>query len=146
MACRRSLTTFPDHKSLPKSHKQCGRPVCTSPLPSNPSEANPSPIIQTIDWTYIFYALNYQLAAILLACSPRWYLYQALGSNFLWILPWAIVVTKISVPQSTAWTYYAIIFGGALVFDFFDVGITLLIWATRLMRGKIKVGVVQSAF
>jgi len=108
--------------------------------------ANLSPIIKTIDWTYIFYALNYQLAAILLAASPRWYLYQALGSNFLWILPWAIVVTKISLPESTAWTYYAIIFGGALVFDFFDVGITVLIWAIRLMRGKVRVGVVRRSF
>jgi hypothetical protein len=108
--------------------------------------ANLSPIIKTIDWTYIFYALNYQLAAILLAASPRWYLYQALGSNFLWILPWAIVVTKISIPESTAWTYYAIIFGGALVFDFFDVGITVLIWAIRLMKGKVRVGVVRKSF
>ena len=102
--------------------------------------------LQTIDWTYIFYGLNYQLAAILLAASPRWYLYQALGSNFLWILPWAIVVTKMSIPKSTAWTYYAIIFGGALVFDFFDVGITVLIWAFRLTRGKVKVGAVQRSF
>lgn len=116
--------------------------VAPSQLPPTYS----SLITQTIDWTYIFYALNYQLAAILLACSPRWYLYQALGSNFLWILPWAIVVTKISVPQSTVWTYYAIIFGGALVFDFFDVGITVLIWAIRLMQGKVKVRVVQRSF
>ena len=101
---------------------------------------------KTIDWTYIFYALNYQLAAILLATSPRWYLYQALGSNFLWILPWAIVVTKVEMSEARAWTYYAIIFGGALVFDFFDVGITVLIWAARLRGGKIKIGVVQRNF
>ncbi|KAH8699126.1 hypothetical protein BGW36DRAFT_426802 [Talaromyces proteolyticus] len=98
---------------------------------------------KAIDWTYIFYALNYQLAAILLAASPRWYLYQALGSNFLWMLPWAIVVTKISFPQATVWTYYAIIFGGALVFDFVDVSITLLIWAFRLSRGKVKVDIIN---
>ncbi|MCJ1473309.1 hypothetical protein MMC13_001960 [Lambiella insularis] len=101
---------------------------------------------KTIDWTYIFYGLNYQIAAILLATSPRWYLYQALGSNFLWILPWAVVVTKISLLESTAWTYYAIIFGGALVFDFFDVGITVTIWAARLMKGKVRVGVIQRSF
>ena len=32
------------------------------------------------------------------------------------------------------------------MFDFFDVGITVLIWAARLMGGKIKVGVVQRNF
>ncbi|KAL8642377.1 MAG: hypothetical protein Q9228_000930 [Teloschistes exilis] len=30
---------------------------------------------QNIDWCYIFYALNYQLSAILLATNPRWFLY-----------------------------------------------------------------------
>ncbi|KAJ5116072.1 hypothetical protein N7456_000420 [Penicillium angulare] len=93
-----------------------------------------------IDWTYIFYGLNYQLAAALLAASPRWYLYQALGSNFLWMLPWAIVVTTVTLSKSLSWTYYAIIFGGALVFDFFDVGLTLLIWVYRLSKGKIGTG------
>lgn len=92
---------------------------------------------KNIDWCYIFYALQYQLAAVLLATSPRWYLYQALGSNFLWILPWAIVVTKVPLSQERAWTFYAVIFGGALVFDFFDVGITLGFWAWRLARGKM---------
>ncbi|MCJ1237587.1 hypothetical protein MMC14_005574 [Varicellaria rhodocarpa] len=95
---------------------------------------------KTIDWCYIFYGLNYQLAAILLATSPRWYLYQALLSNFLWILPWAIVVTTIDVPQTTAWTYYAVIFGRALVFDVFAVLGTVSVWAWRLARGKVKVG------
>ena len=59
------------------------------------------------------------------------------------MLPWAIVVTKVSFLESTAWTYYAVIFGGALIFDFIDVSITLLIWAFRLSRGKVKVGVVR---
>jgi hypothetical protein len=93
-----------------------------------------------IDWTYIFYGLNTQIAAILLATSPRWYLYQALGSNFLWMLPWAIVVTTVSIPTSSAWTYYAIIFGGSLVFSFLDVGLVITIWAYRLMRGKVNMG------
>jgi hypothetical protein len=35
----------------------------------------------------------------------------------------------VSFLEGIAWTYYAIIFGGALVFDFIDVSITLLIWA-----------------
>ena len=99
---------------------------------------------QNIDWCYIFYALQYQIAAILLATNPRWFLYQALGSNFLWILPWAIVVTKVKMSQEHAWTYYSIIFGGALVFDFFDVGIVVLFWAWRLMRGKITLRRVHS--
>ncbi|CAD6576697.1 MAG: hypothetical protein ASARMPREDX12_007976 [Alectoria sarmentosa] len=99
---------------------------------------------KNIDWCYIFYALQYQLAAILLATSPRWYLYQALGSNFLWILPWAIVVTKVKLSEERAWTFYAIIFGGALVFDFFDVGITLGLWAWRLAKGKISLRKVHS--
>ena len=99
---------------------------------------------QNIDWCYIFYALQYQLAAILLATNPRWFLYQALGSNFLWILPWAIVVTKVKMSQEHAWTYYSIIFGGALVFDFFDVGIVVLFWAWRLMKGRITLRRVHS--
>ncbi|OQE18831.1 hypothetical protein PENFLA_c020G11094 [Penicillium flavigenum] len=95
---------------------------------------------KNIDWTYIFYGVSCQIAAILLATSPRWYLYQSLGSNFLWMLPWAIVVTLISLPKSLAWTYYAIIFGGALVFDFVDVSLTAALWAYRLTRGKVRAG------
>ncbi|KAK4869898.1 hypothetical protein LT330_005622 [Penicillium expansum] len=95
---------------------------------------------KNIDWTYIFYGLSCQIAAILLATSPRWYLYQSLGSNFLWMLPWAIIVTVISLPNSLAWTYYAIIFGGALVFDFVDVSLTAALWAYRLTRGKVGIG------
>lgn len=95
-------------------------------------------ILQAIDWTYIFHELNYQLGAILLAASPRWYLYQAIDSKFCWMLPWAIVVTVLSLPSSVAWTYYAVIFGGALVFDFLDVGVTLPIWIYRLFRGKVR--------
>lgn len=93
---------------------------------------------QNIDWCYIFYALNYQLSAILLATNPRWYLYQALGSNLLWVLPWAIVVTKVKMTQEHAWTFYSVIFGGSLVFSFLIVAIVLLFWASRLMQGKIK--------
>jgi hypothetical protein len=94
--------------------------------------------MQNIDWCYIFYAVNYQLAAILLATVPRWFLYQALGSNFLWMLPWAIVVTKAKMAEANAWTFYSIIFGGALVFDFFNVGLVVLLWAWGIMRGKIR--------
>jgi len=101
---------------------------------------------RTIDWCYIFYAVNYQLAAILLATTPRWYLYQALGSNLLWILPWAIAVTRIGMTPDTAWRYDSVIFGGALVFDFFDVSLVCFLWAWRLMRGKMSLPPVQSTF
>jgi hypothetical protein len=70
------------------------------------------------------------------------YLYQALGSNFLWMLPWAMVVTKVKMDQAHAWTFYSIMSGGALVFDFFSVGLVVLLWSWSLMRGKIKLEVV----
>ncbi len=88
--------------------------------------------------------MNYQLAAVLLATVPRWYLYQALGSNFLWMLPWAIVVTKVKMAQADAWKFYSIIFGGALVFDFFNVGFVVLLWAWRVMKGKVKLQTVSA--
>lgn len=97
-------------------------------------------VLQAIDWTYIFHGLNYQLGTVLLAASPRWYLYQALGLNFYWMLPLVIVPTVLSLPKSLAWTYFAITFGGTLVFDFLDVGVTLLIWIHRLSRGKAGAG------
>lgn len=81
---------------------------------------------------------------MLLATNTRWYLYQALGSNFLCILPWAIVVNEIELSEERAWTYYSIIFGGALVFDFFDVGIVALFWAWKLTRGKITLRRIHS--
>ena len=93
--------------------------------------------LQNIDWCYIFYALNYQLSAILLATNPRWYLYQSLASNLLWVLPWAIVGTKVRMSEKHAWTFYSVIFGGSLVFSFLTVGIVLVIWASRLMKGRV---------
>ncbi|MCJ1244562.1 hypothetical protein MMC30_001760 [Trapelia coarctata] len=93
---------------------------------------------KTIDWCYIFYALSYQLSAILLATTPRWYLYQALGSNILWMLPWAIAVTRIHMSADNAWGYDAIIFGGALVFDFGNVILVVAGWAWALRRGRVR--------
>ncbi|PTU20535.1 hypothetical protein P175DRAFT_0509113 [Aspergillus ochraceoroseus IBT 24754] len=46
---------------------------------------------QTIDWCYILYAISTQLATVLLATRPMWYLVQSLISNLLYVLPWAIV-------------------------------------------------------
>ncbi|KAE8450667.1 hypothetical protein EG329_006012 [Mollisiaceae sp. DMI_Dod_QoI] len=92
---------------------------------------------KTIDWCYIFYALDTQIAAILLATTTRYYLIQSLGSNLLWMLPWAITVTKISMTPDNAWHYDSIIFGGALVFDFLNVMIVLGVWSWLLTRGRL---------
>jgi hypothetical protein len=54
------------------------------------------------------------------------------------MLPWAIVVTVLLLPTALAWTFYAIIFGGALVFDFGCVCLILSLWAHRLTRGKLR--------
>ncbi|PQE20421.1 hypothetical protein CJF30_00001723 [Rutstroemia sp. NJR-2017a BBW] len=82
------------------------------------SESEPVALItekmwRTIDWCYIFYAIQTQMAAILLSTTPNLYFIQSLGSNLLWMLPWAIAVTKIHMTAENAWTYHSIIFGGA---------------------------------
>ncbi|KAI9697285.1 MAG: hypothetical protein M1836_004849 [Candelina mexicana] len=100
---------------------------------------------KTIDWCYIFYAVSTQLAAILLATRPRWYLYQSLASNILWVLPWAIVVSKVGITPNDAWTYHSIVFGGSLVVSFFIVAIFDLIWAWRLLKGKMRLPPVHGA-
>jgi len=93
---------------------------------------------QTIDWCYIFYALNTQLSAILLATRPKWYLYQSLASNLLYVLPWAIVCQVVALDPSDAWTYHSLVFGGSLVFSFADVLIVILLWAWTIMTGRAK--------
>ncbi|KAI9047603.1 hypothetical protein LZ554_008316 [Drepanopeziza brunnea f. sp. 'monogermtubi'] len=100
---------------------------------------------RTIDWCYIFYALNYQLSAILLATTTRWYLLQALGSNLLWMLPWAIAVTKIGMTPDNAWRYHSIIFGGSLVFSFLNVSLVLAVWGWFLTRGRVSLTPVHSS-
>ncbi|KAK3058476.1 hypothetical protein LTR09_000040 [Extremus antarcticus] len=93
---------------------------------------------KTIDWCYIFYAVSTQLAAILLATRPRWYLYQSLISNLLWVLPWAVVVSKIGITPDDAWTYHSIVFGGSLVFSLADIVIVDMVWAWTLLKGKMR--------
>ena len=100
---------------------------------------------QTIDWCYIFYALSTQLATILLATRPRWYLYQSLISNLCWVLPWAIAVTRIGITPDDAWTYHSIVFGGSLVFSFVDIVIVDLIWAWTLVKGRMSLPPVMEA-
>ncbi|KAL2063403.1 hypothetical protein VTL71DRAFT_5208 [Oculimacula yallundae] len=93
---------------------------------------------RTIDWCYIFYALNYQISAILLATTTNWYLLQSLVSNLFWMLPWAIAVTRVGMTPSNAWKYHSVIFGGSLVFSFLSVCFTLALWAWLLTKGKVS--------
>lgn len=90
---------------------------------------------RTIDWCYIMYSVFVQLAAILLATRPKWYLWQSLGSNILYVLPWAIVCQVAALDKTNAWTYHAFIFGGSLVFSFIWVPIVLSVWAWTLVKG-----------
>jgi hypothetical protein len=107
---------------------------------SHPVSVITAKMWRTIDWCYIFYALSTQLAAILLATRPRWYLYQSLVSNLLWVLPWAIVVSKVGITLEDAWTYHSVVFGGSLVFSFFDVLVVDGVWVWALLRGKMRLG------
>ncbi|KIW92436.1 uncharacterized protein Z519_07420 [Cladophialophora bantiana CBS 173.52] len=93
---------------------------------------------RTIDWCYIFYALSTELATILLSTVPRWYLYQSLVSNVFYVLPWAIVCQAAHLTSSDAWTYHAFVFGGSLVFSFFDVLLFVLLGAWKLNRGTLS--------
>lgn len=84
---------------------------------------------RTIDWCYIPYGVSTQLAAILAATRPRWYLYQSLASNILYVLPWAIVCQVVDLHAGDAWTYHSLVFGGSLVFSFFTIIAFDAVWA-----------------
>ncbi|KAL4779445.1 hypothetical protein BJX76DRAFT_365246 [Aspergillus varians] len=92
---------------------------------------------QTIDWCYILYAISTQLAAILLATRTSWYLAQSLISNIFYVLPWAIVCQVVHLDPDNAWTYHSLVFGGSLVFSFFEILVVDLIWARRFLSGKL---------
>ncbi|KAG8911619.1 hypothetical protein FRC01_005616 [Tulasnella sp. 417] len=95
---------------------------------------------KTIDWCYIFYAVNTQLASILLATTPAWYFGNSLVVNFLWVFPWATALqVGIPITEKTAWPYHATIFGGSLVLSFIVTLIILTIWTRRLRAGKMKI-------
>lgn len=93
---------------------------------------------RTLDWCYIFYAMSTQLATVLLATRPRWYLWQSLASNLLYVLPWAIVCQTASLDASRAWTYHSFVFGGSLVFSFLDIVIFDAFWIWSLVKGRMK--------
>jgi Na+-driven multidrug efflux pump len=94
---------------------------------------------RTIDWCYIFYALNTQLATILLATRPKWYLLNSLTVNLLWVLPWCIALqVGIRITEGTAWRYHAVIFGGSLVLSFWITLVILALWIRRLRSGEMR--------
>jgi Na+-driven multidrug efflux pump len=99
---------------------------------------------RTIDWCYIFYAMSTQLATVLLATRPRWYLYQSLVSNLLYVLPWAIVCQVKDLDEANAWTYHSLVFGGSLVFSFIDIIIMDAAWAWTLVTGRVKLDVFRT--
>lgn len=90
---------------------------------------------------YIFYGLSTQLATVLLATRPKWYLYQSLVSNFLYVLPWAVVCQVAYLNAEDAWTYHSLVFGGSLVFSFFDILLFLVLWTWRLCKGRMRLEV-----
>jgi Na+-driven multidrug efflux pump len=94
---------------------------------------------RTIDWCYILYGVSTQLAAVLMATRPIWYLYQSLASNILYVLPWAIVCQVVKLNAGDAWTYHSLVFGGSLVFSFFVVIAVVAMWVIRLKTGKMHV-------
>ncbi|KAI2631582.1 hypothetical protein GGS26DRAFT_100811 [Hypomontagnella submonticulosa] len=100
---------------------------------------------RSIDWCYIFYAASTQLATILLATRPKWYLYQSLVSNILYVLPWAIVCQVKDLDVDNAWTYYSLVFGGSLVFSFIDVVVVDVLWVWTLVTGRARLEVFQGS-
>lgn len=93
---------------------------------------------RTIDWCYIFYAVSTQLAAILMATRPKWYLWQSLASNLLSVLPWAVVCQVVWLTEEDAWKYHSLVFGGSLVFSFVDVLVVDGLWAWTLWKGRAR--------
>ncbi|RSM04112.1 hypothetical protein CEP52_007050 [Fusarium oligoseptatum] len=93
---------------------------------------------RSLDWCYVFYAMSTQLATILLATRPKWYLYQSLASNLLYVLPWAIACQVAHLDEDSAWWYHSWVFGGSLVFSFGIILVLDSLWAWTLLRGKAK--------
>jgi len=94
---------------------------------------------RSIDWCYIMYGTETQLAAILLATRPKWYLINSVIVNIVWTLPWATALqVGIPITEETAWKYHSLVFGGSLVASFLVTIVTVAIWAIWLLRGKVK--------
>lgn len=99
---------------------------------------------RTIDWCYIFYAISTQMATVLLATRPRWYLWQSLVSNLLYVLPWAIVCQTANLNASQAWTYHSFVFGGSLVFSFVDILLVDGLWVWALHTGRMRLETIKT--
>lgn len=99
---------------------------------------------RTIDWCYVFYAMSTQLATILLATRPKWYLYQSLVSNLAYVLPWAIACQVADLDSTNAWSYHSLVFGGSLVFSFIDILVVNTFWAWTLTTGRARLEVFRS--
>lgn len=93
---------------------------------------------RTIDWCYVLYSVYTQFTAVLLATSPKWYLWQSLGSNLLYVLPWAIICQIVKLERNNAWTFHAFNFGGSMVFSFFWVPMVVAVFARSLVKGTAK--------
>ncbi|RKU44956.1 hypothetical protein DL546_006455 [Coniochaeta pulveracea] len=96
---------------------------------------------RTIDWCYIFYAMSTQLATVLLATRPKWYLAQSVASNIFYVLPWAVVCQVKDLSQGNAWTWHSLVFGGSLVFSFVIILVFDVTWVWSLRTGRAKLDV-----
>lgn len=96
---------------------------------------------RTIDWCYIFYAVTTQLASVLLATKPKWFLVQSAVTNLVYVLPWAVAMqVKEGNLGGDPWKWYALVFGGSMVVSFVVVSGVLGIWVWRGRRNAWGVG------
>ncbi|TVY15114.1 hypothetical protein LARI1_G006187 [Lachnellula arida] len=93
---------------------------------------------RTMDWCYMFYAVSYQLAAILIATTPRFFFAQSLVTCVIWLLPWAITCSKVALTEQNAWTYHGVAFGGVLIVDFFTTIVACVLWGWMLHKGRVS--------
>ena len=99
---------------------------------------------RTLDWCYIFYAISTQMATVLLATRPKWYLWQSLASNLLYVFPWAVVCQTANLSPDRAWTYHSFVFGGSLVFSFLVIMVVDGLWLWALLNGRMTLEVFRS--
>ncbi|KAI8815837.1 uncharacterized protein EV422DRAFT_623934 [Fimicolochytrium jonesii] len=91
-------------------------------------------LFHQLDWCYVLFTLQVQLVAVLLATRLDIWFMTALTTNILWVLPWCIAFQIGAVPVEKAWSFYALVFGGGLVFDFAVVVLTLGVWWWAVRR------------
>ncbi|KDN48313.1 hypothetical protein RSAG8_02905, partial [Rhizoctonia solani AG-8 WAC10335] len=132
-----SLSDIVGPRKIISSHKSSG--IFRPALRSTFIALITAQMWRTIDWCYIMYGTDTQLAAILLATRPKWYLVNSLIVNILWVFPWAVALqVGIPITESSAWKYHSIVFGGSLVMSFIVTIATVVVWAIWLLRGKVK--------